>query len=354
MKLSTIRRSLVVAAAALSIAAGPAALAAVKTVTGAGSTFAYPLYSKWASAYAKKTGFSLNYQSIGSGGGIRQIEHRTVTFGASDAPLKPATLQKHNLMQFPTAVGGAIPTMNLPGIQPGEIKLSGKVLADIYLGKITKWNDPAIKQLNPNVKLPDTRITVVHRSDGSGTTWIWTNYLSKVSPEWKKKLGFSTSVPWPTGVGAKGNEGVASYVQRIKGAIGYNEYAYVLENHMTYARMINKAGKAVSPSSKTFQAAAANANWTGAKDFYVVLTDQPGDDTWPISGATFVLLPTQSKHPEEVKAAMTFFDWGFKHGDKLAQSLDYVPMPASVVKVIEQAWHDNIKNAKGEPIWSTN
>lgn len=328
-----------------------AAAAQSTTVTGAGSTFAYPLYSKWASAYSKQTGFKLNYQSIGSGGGIRQVEAGTVIFGGSDAPLKAAELKKNGLTQFPTAVGGAIPTINLPGIKPGTLKLDGKTLADIFMGKINHWNDPRIAKLNPGVKLPDTRITVVHRSDGSGTTWIWTNYLSKVSPAWKKSLGFNTSVAWPTGVGAKGNEGVASYVQRINGAIGYNEYAYVLENHMNYARMINRAGKAVAPSYKSFQAAAANADWRHAQDFYVVLTNQPGAATWPISGATFVLIHARPKNADAAQATLKFFSWAFAHGDKLAKSMDYVPVPRAVAQFIEQTWHKQIMGKNGRSLW---
>lgn len=335
---------------ALLVAAGTA-VAQTKSITGAGSTFAYPLYSKWASAYSKLNGFELNYQSIGSGGGIRQVEVGTVTFGGSDAPLEPTELEKNGLVQFPTAVGGAIPTINLPGIKPGTIKLDGETLAAIFMGKITRWDDRAIAKLNPGLKLPDTRITVVHRSDGSGTTWIWTNYLSKVSPAWKKSFGYGTAVDWPTGVGAKGNEGVASYVQRINGAIGYNEYAYVLENDMNYARMINRAGKAVAPSAKSFQAAAASANWSHAKGFYVVLTNQPGAQSWPISGATFVLLHKHPRNPDAVQAALKFFDWAFTHGGKLASSLDYVPMPRSVVKTIEQTWHWQILGKNGQPLW---
>lgn len=351
MKSFSLKGLTAVAGLALLVCAAGAAVAQTRSVTGAGSTFAYPLYSRWASAYAKLSGFEVNYQSIGSGGGIRQVEVGTVSFGGSDAPLDPAELKKHGLMQFPTAVGGAIPTINLPGIQPGAVKLDGKTLAAIFMGKITHWNDAAIAKLNPGVKLPDTRITVVHRSDGSGTTWIWTNYLSKVSPAWKKNLGFGTSVAWPTGVGAKGNEGVASYVQRINGAIGYNEYAYVLENHMNYARMVNGAGNAVAPSAKSFQAAAANADWSHAKGFYIVLTDQPGAASWPISGATFVLLHDQPQNPGAIQGILKFFDWAFTNGGKLAASLDYVPMPRPVVKIIEEAWHRQILGKSGQPLW---
>ena len=340
------------AAGVIMLAVGGSAFAdTVKTITGAGSTFAYPLYSKWASAYSKENGFGLNYQSIGSGGGIRQVEAGTVVFGGSDAPLKSDELAKYGLIQFPTAVGGAIPTINLSGFKPGSIVLDGATLADIFMGTITQWNDKAIAKLNPGVKLPDTKITVVHRSDGSGTTWIWSNYLSKVSSTWAEKLGVNTAIAWPTGVGAKGNEGVASYVQRIPGAIGYNEYAYVIENKMNYVSMINKAGKSVKPSAKSFQAAAANADWVNSQDFYVVLTDQPGDESWPISGATFVLIHKQPDNADDVRAALKFFDWSFENGDDLAAALQYVPMPHSVVSVIEETWSKNMKDSSGKSLW---
>jgi len=324
----------------------PAAYAGgVSSITGAGSSFAYPLYSAWADQYAKQSGVELNYQSIGSGGGIRQIEAGTVDFGASDAPLTIKQLKKHGLVQFPTAMGGVIPTINVPGIKPGQMVLSGSVLADIYLGKITKWNDPAIKKLNPELNLPDLRITVVHRSDGSGTTFIFTDYLSKVSPEWKSKLGVGKAVDWPSSgnVGGKGNEGVAAYVQRIKGAIGYNEYAYVLKNKMNYADMLNKAGHRVAPTAKNFAAAAANADWKHAPGYYLMLTDQPGADSWPITGATFVLVHAKPKNPAQVRAVLKFFDWGYTKGKAIAGTLDYIPMPMSVVKMIKKTWHDQVK-----------
>ena len=317
----------------------------VNRITGAGSTFAYPLYSAWSDQYAKQTGVEMNYQSIGSGGGIRQIEAGTVNFGASDAPLTIEQLRKHGLVQFPAAMGGVIPTINLPGVKPGQMVLSGPVLADIYLGKITRWNAPAIKKLNPGLKLPDMRITVVHRSDGSGTTFIFTNYLSKVSPAWKSEIGFGKAVAWPSSgsVGGKGNEGVAAYVQRIRGAIGYNEYAYVLQNKMNYADMINRDGHRVAPTAKNFAAAAANADWKHAPGYYLLLTDQPGAKSWPITGATFVLVHARPKRPAHVRAVLKFFDWGFTKGRKIAESLDYIPMPPSVVKLIEATWRQDVK-----------
>ncbi len=317
----------------------------VKTITGAGSSFAYPLYSAWADQYSKQTGVELNYQSIGSGGGIRQIEAGTVDFGASDAPLTIKQLKKHGLVQFPAAMGGVIPTINVPGVKPGQMVLSGSVLADIYLGNITKWNDPAIKKLNPGLNLPDLRITVVHRSDGSGTTFIFTDYLAKVSHEWKAKLGVGKAVDWPSSgnVGGKGNEGVAAYVQRIKGAIGYNEYAYVLKNKMNYADMLNKTGHRVAPTAKNFAAAAANADWKHAPGYYLMLTDQPGADSWPITGATFVLVHAKPKSAAHVRAVLKFFDWGYTKGQGIAGSLDYIPMPMSVVKMIKMTWHDQVK-----------
>ena len=315
-------------------------------ITGAGATFPYPIYAKWADAYHKATGVGLNYQSIGSGGGIKQINAKTVDFGASDMPLTPEVLAKGGLMQFPTVIGGAIPTVNLKGIKPGELKLSGPVLGDIYLGKITKWNDPAIAALNPGVKLPGQAISVVHRSDGSGTSFIWSNYLSKVSPEWKEKVGVGTSLNWPTGVGGKGNEGVASYVQRIDGSIGYVEYAYVLQNHMAYVEMKNREGNFVSPNSDSFKAAAAGADWHAAPGMYLILTDAPGAQAWPIAGATFILMHKVQEKPENAKAVLESFKWAYANGDKMAESLDYVPMPGNVVSLIESSWK-TIKDAKG-------
>jgi phosphate transport system substrate-binding protein len=335
--------------AAAALAFGVAAQAA--DITGAGATFPYPIYAKWAEAYKAKSGTSLNYQSIGSGGGIKQIQNKTVDFGASDMPLKPEDLDKDGLIQFPTVIGGDVPVVNLEGIKPGELKLTGPVLADIYLGKITKWNDPAIAKLNAGLKLPDYDITVVHRSDGSGTTFIWVNYLSKVSPEWKTKVGEGTSVAWPAGVGGKGNEGVASYVQRVKGTIGYVEYAYALQNKMTYAQVQNKEGTFVSPSSETFKAAAAGADWSKAPGYYLVLTDQAGKNSWPISGATFILMYKTQQKPEIAKEVLKFFDFAFStDGDKLADSLDYVPLPDLVTTQIRGTWKAQLKDASGKPI----
>lgn len=319
-------------------------------ITGAGATFPYPIYAKWADAYKKSTGTGLNYQSIGSGGGIKQINAKTVDFGASDMPLTPADLDKGGLMQFPTVIGGDVPVVNLKGIKPGELKMSGETLADIFLGKITKWDDPAIKSLNPGVALPDVQINVVHRSDGSGTTFIWTNYLSKMSPDWKSKVGEGTSVSWPVGVGGKGNEGVASYVQRIQGSIGYVEYAYVLQNKMAYMLVKNSAGSFVSPSAHGFQAAAAGADWSAAPGMYLILTDAPGKDAWPIAGATFILMHKVQDKPESAKQVLKFFDWAYAHGDKMAESLDYVPLPDNVVKLIESNWK-NIADASGKSVY---
>jgi phosphate transport system substrate-binding protein len=339
------------------IAAG--ALAAVSTlpaaaldISGAGATFPYPIYAKWADAYKKETGNGLNYQSIGSGGGIKQIQNKTVTFGASDMPLKPDDVKKWGLVQFPTVIGGDIPVVNLDGIKSGDLKLDGTTLARIFLGEITKWDDPAIKKLNPNAKLPPDAIVVVHRSDGSGTTFIWTDYLSKVSPEWKSKVGANTSVEWPAGIGAKGNEGVANNVANTKGSIGYVEYAYAKQNNMTTVNMINKDGKTVAPSAAAFQAAAANADWEKADSFYVILTDQPGATTWPIAGATFILIYQQPQDPAAAAEALKFFSWAYAKGGKMAQDLDYVPIPDPVVNAIQKVWVNQIKDASGKQIFT--
>ena len=322
------------------------------TINGAGATFPYPIYAKWAEAYKAKTGVSMNYQSIGSGGGIKQITARTVDFGASDAPLTVEKLNEIGLMQFPMVMGGVVPVINIAGIKTGELKLSGPVLADIYLGKIKEWNDPAIVKLNPGLKLPQEKITVVARSDGSGTTFIFTHYLAKVSPEFREKVGNNTSVSWPAGVGGKGNEGVASYVQRLKGSIGYVEYAYALQNKMAYAQLQNKAGKFVKPDSETFQAAAAGADWAGTPGFNLMLTDQTGENSWPITGATFILVYRKQEKPEVGKEVLKFFDWAYRHGGKLAEQLDYVPMPASVVKLVQETWKKEIKDAGGKVVWT--
>jgi phosphate transport system substrate-binding protein len=322
-------------------------------ISGAGATFPYPIYGKWADAYKKETNIGLNYQSIGSGGGIKQIKQKTVTFGASDMPLTPKDLQESGLVQFPTVIGGDVPAMNLDGIKSGDLKLDGNTLADIFLGKISKWNDAAIQKLNPDVKLPAQAIVVVHRSDGSGTTFIFTDYLSKVSPEWKDKVGANTSVEWPVGIGAKGNEGVANNVMQTKGSIGYVEYAYAKQNKLTTVNMINKDGKAVAPNSETFQTAAANANWEKSDGYYVILTDQHGANSWPIVGATFILMHKQPQDPATAGEALKFFDWAYRKGGKMAEDLDYVPMPANVVTLIRKTWSDSIKGADGKPVFAS-
>jgi len=324
---------------------------AATTITGVGATFPYPVYSKWAYLYNKDTGVKLNYQSIGSGGGIKQIKAKTVDFGASDAPLKPEELDEFGLMQFPMIMGGVVPVVNLTGVKAGQLNLTPELLADIYLGKITKWNDPKITEVNPDLSLPEKDITVVHRADGSGTTWIFTNYLSKVSPEWKEKVGNDKAVQWPVGVGGKGNEGVAAYVGRVDGSIGYVEYAYALQNKMASAQLKNRDGNFVSPTAENFQAAAAGADWANAKGYYMVLTDQPGAKSWPITGASFILMYKQQQDPAEAKEVLKFFDWSYKNGEEAAMSLDYVPMPESVVKMVEDSWHSEIKNKSGNPVW---
>lgn len=320
-------------------------------ITGAGATFPYPIYSKWAEAYKAKTGVGLNYQSIGSGGGIKQIKAKTVDFGASDMPLKPEVLAEAGLMQFPAVIGGVVPVINVEGLTPGQIHLNGQVLAEIYMGKILTWNDPAIVALNKTAKLPSTPITVVHRSDGSGTTFIFTNYLSKVNADWKAKVGNDTAVSWPAGVGGKGNEGVASFVQRIKGSIGYVEYAYAKQNKMTYTMMQNKAGAFVGPDDSTFQAAAAGADWEHAPGFYEILTDEAGKMSWPITGATFILMHKAQDKPENAKEVLKFFDWSYANGDKMATDLDYVPLPDSLVKLIAKSWKNDIKATDGKTVW---
>ena len=321
-------------------------------ISGAGATFPYPIYAKWADAYKKETGTGLNYQSIGSGGGIKQIQNKTVTFGASDMPLALDQLNKDGLVQFPTVIGGAVPVVNLEGIKPGELKLDGPTLAKIYLGDIKTWNDPALAKLNPNAKLPAQAIVVVHRSDGSGTTFIWSDYLSKVSADWKSKVGANTSVEWPVGIGAKGNEGVANNVQNTKGSIGYVEYVYAKQNTLTTVNMINKDGKTVEPSSAAFQAAAASAKWDKADGFHVILTDQAGAGSWPIAGATFILIHKQPKDPAAAAEALKFFTWAYAKGDKMAEQLDFVPLPKNVVSEIEKVWATEIKDANGKPIYA--
>ena len=338
------------AGAALLFAVGQAEAA---EISGAGATFPYPIYAKWADAYKTKTGIGLNYQSIGSGGGIKQIESKTVDFGASDMPLEPKDLDKAGLMQFPMVMGAEVAVMNLKGLNAGDIKLTGSLLADIYLKKITKWNDPALAKLNPGVKLPDEAITVVHRSDGSGTTFIFTHYLSQISPEWKSQVGEEASVAWPAAgsLGGKGNEGVASYASRIDGAIGYVEYAYALQNKLAYVLLQNQAGKYVKPSAETFQAAAANANWAKAPGFYLLLTNQPGAQSWPITGASFILVYKNPPKPEATREVLRFFNWAYHNGGQMASQLDYVPMPENVVKLVEDTWKTQIK-AGGAPVWT--
>ncbi len=307
-------------------------------ISGAGATFPYPIYAKWADTYKKETNIGLNYQSIGSGGGIKQILAKTVTFGATDMPLKGEQLEKDGLVQWPMVIGGNVPVVNLEGIKPGELVLDGPTLAKIYLGEIKVWDDAVIKKLNPTAKLPSTPIVVVRRSDGSGTTFIWTDYLSKVSPEWKAKVGASTAVEWPVGIGAKGNEGVANNVQQTKGALGYVEYAYAKQNKMTFTRVINKAGKTVEPSLASFQAAAASAKWDSVPGFGEILTDEPGDAAWPIAGATFILMHKKPADPVAAKEALKFFAWAYEKGGKMASDLDYVPMPNEVVDLVKKEW----------------
>ncbi len=320
-------------------------------LTGAGATFPAPIYAKWADAYQKATGNRVNYQSIGSGGGIKQITAKTVDFGASDMPLKPEDLEKNGMMQFPTVIGGVVPVVNIPGIKPGELKFTGQLLADIYLGKITKWNDKAIAELNPKSALPATDIAVVRRADGSGTTFIWTNYLSKVSPEWKQKVGDGTAVQWPTGMGGKGNEGVAAFVQRIPASIGYVEYAYVKQNKMTYGVVQNSAGNFIAPDDLTFKAAAAGADWNKSA-FYEILTNQPGKEAYPITGATFILMHRVQDKPEQGAEVLKFFEWSYKNGGKMADDLDYVALPESLINLIHKAWTNSVKDASGKPVFA--
>ena len=340
-----------IAAAGLAAAAF-AAPASALDISGAGATFPYPIYAKWADAYKKETGSGLNYQSIGSGGGIKQIQAKTVTFGASDMPLKGEQLQKDGLVQFPTVMGGVVPVVNIEGIKSGDVVIDGPTLAKIFLGEVKAWNDPAIAKLNPNAKLPSQAIVVVHRSDGSGTTFLFTDYLSKVSPDWKSKVGANTAVEWPVGLGAKGNEGVANNVTQTKGSIGYVEYAYAKQNKMTSLNMMNKDGKAVAPTAEAFKAAAANADWEGTAGFGVILTDQSGPTSWPLAGATFILMHKQPKDPAAGAEALKFFAWAYTKGDKMAEDLDYVPMPDKVVGAIQKVWTQQIKDASGKPLYA--
>lgn len=337
-------------AAGLAVATYSAPVAAAD-ITGAGATFPYPVYSKWAEAYKKETGVGLNYQSIGSGGGIRQIQAKTVAFGATDAPLKGEDLDKHGLVQFPTVLGGVVPVVNLPGVQPGQLKLTGDILADIYRGEVKKWNDPKIAQLNPDLKLPDANITPVYRSDGSGTTSIFTTYLSDASTAWKSSLGSGTTVNWPVGQGGKGNEGVAGTVKQVANSIGYVEYAYARQSGIPYAQLRNKDGQFVSPDDKAFAAAAANADWNAAPGFGISLTNQPGAQAWPITGATFILVHKSPDKPDQVAETLKFFDWAYRSGGQLAAGLDYVPLPDRVADQVRQVWTKDIKDKSGKPLY---
>ncbi len=333
------------AAAAFGLSLAGAAVA--QEITGAGASFPAPLYSKWAADYNKSTGVKINYQSVGSGAGMRQIEAKTVDFGASDAPLKDDELAKKNLVQFPTVIGGVVPVINIKGLTPGQVRMNGQVLGDIFLGKITKWNDAAIKALNPSVNLPDADIAPVRRADGSGTTFIFTNYLSKVNAEWKSKVGEGTAVNWPVGAGGKGNEGVAAFVGRLPNSIGYLEYAYVKQNKLNFVTMQNADGKFVAPDDETFKAAAAGADWN--KSFYQILTNQPGATSWPISGATFIMMQKTQDKPQNATATLNFFNWAIMQGDKTAADLDYVPMPDSSKAAIRRAWGE-IKDSSGKAV----
>ncbi len=337
-------------AAAGFIAAAALVPANAADISGAGATFPYPIYAKWADAYKKETGNGLNYQSIGSGGGIKQIKAKTVTFGASDAPLPGKELDESGLVQFPMVMGGIVPVVNLDGVKPGELVIDGPTLAKIFIGDIKKWNDPQIAKLNAQVKLPDQAIAIVHRSDGSGTTYNFTYYLSEVDADWKSKVGTNAAVQWPAGIGAKGNEGVANNVANTKGSIGYVEYAYALQNKLTFTKMVNKSGKTVAPTSEAFQAAAANADWNSQPGFGVILANQPGDKAWPMTAATWILLYKQPADAAATGEALKFFAWAYKNGAKAAEELDYVPMPAKVVKDVEAYWTKNVTDAAGKPI----
>jgi phosphate transport system substrate-binding protein len=334
------------------VAAAFAVPASAADISGAGATFPYPIYAKWADAYKKETGIGMNYQSIGSGGGIKQIQNKTVTFGASDAPLKGADLEKFGLVQFPMVMGGIVPVVNLEGIKPGELVLDGPTLAKIFLAEIKSWDDPAIAKLNPNAKLPKQAIAIVHRSDGSGTTFNFVYYLAEVSADWKSKVGVNTSVQWPAGIGAKGNEGVANNVANTKGSIGYVEYAYAKQNKLTHTNMINKSGKNVGPTSDAFQAAAANANWSSEPGYGVILANQPGDKSWPMTAATWILMYGKPQDPSAATEALRFFAWAYDKGAKMAEELDYVPMPATVAGSVKKTWASEIKDASGKPLYA--
>ncbi len=332
--------------------AAAVAPAAALDISGAGATFPYPVYAKWADAYKKETGVGMNYQSIGSGGGIKQIQAKTVTFGATDAPLKGEDLQKGGLVQFPMVMGGIVPVVNIDGVKPGDLVLDGATLARIFLGDVKSWDDAAIKKLNPNTALSKQAIAVVHRSDGSGTTFNFTDYLSKASPDWKSKVGSDTAVEWPVGIGAKGNEGVSANLGQTKGAIGYVEYAYAKQNKLTFAKMLNKDGKTVVPTMQSFQAAAANADWNSVPGYGVILDNQPGVESWPMTAATFILIHKQPQDPAAAAEALKFFAWAYSKGAKMAEDLDYVPMPSSVVTSVEKVWAAQIKDASGKPLFA--
>ncbi len=336
------------AVAALGLAA---VVAAAADISGAGATFPYPIYAKWADAYERLTGIGLNYQSIGSGGGIKQIKAKTVTFGASDMPLKPDDLKTAGLLQFPMIIGGVVPVVNINGVGPGQLQLDGATVAGIYLGDITKWDDPRIKRLNPKLPLPGTAIAPVYRSDGSGTNFLFSDYLAKESPKFKSTIGANTSVQWPIGIGAKGNEGVANMTTQTDGAIGYVEYAYAKQNKMAFALLTNKAGAAVAPNAESFQAAAGNADWAGADSYYVILTDQAGAKSWPITGASFILVYKEPAEPAPVNEALKFFAWAYKDGASMASELDYVPLPAALIEQVKKTWATAITSG-GHPVWT--
>ena len=325
--------------------------ASAADITGAGATFPFPVYSKWAEAYKKETGNGMNYQSIGSGGGNKQIQAKTVDFGATDAPMKGADLEKNGLVQFPTVLGAVVPVVNIEGIQPGQLKLTGQVLADIFQGKITKWNDPKIAELNAGVSLPGANITPVYRSDSSGTTNVFTTYLSQVSQEWDSEFGANTTISWPVGQGGKGNEGVAATVKQVPNSIGYVEYAYAKQNNIPYTLLQNQAGQYPQPEIKSFQAAAASANWSDAPGFGISLTNQAGEEAWPITNPTFILVHKTADKPEQTAEVLKFFDWAYENGDKLASDLDYVPLPDNVVEQIRTTWANEIKSASGQPVY---
>jgi phosphate transport system substrate-binding protein len=335
----------------LGVAASLSLAAAAADISGAGATFPYPIYAKWADAYKKLTGVGLNYQSIGSGGGIKQIKAKTVTFGASDMPLKPDDLKASGLVQFPMIIGGVVPVVNVKGVQPGQLLLDGATIASIYMGDIKQWNDPGIKKLNPKLTLPNTAIAPVYRSDGSGTNFLFSDFLSKSSPKFQSIVGANASVQWPVGIGAKGNEGVANMTAQTDGAIGYVEYAYAKQNKMSYTMLINKAGNAVAPNAESFQAAAATADWASAEGYYLILTDQAGAKSWPITGASFILVYKQPDDPAAVGEALKFFEWAYKDGAGMAADLDYVPLPAGLIAQVKKTWTSDISSG-GRPVWS--